>query len=453
MLQGSHFTYCGIPGHKFDPLVAFQPPSTLLLQTSTGIQFVQLHVDLPDDSAIAGSATATATVETTSPAQLPLALRAEAASPNQAASALEAQVEAVPEARLALPSEQHQAASSVTQHHADSLNPLWTAHTTDTCHQGNSRLRSSLNQDTSGSQGCCMSPTSSPQHLQPGLSQQQPSHKATLQDCNQQQQCCALSLHEQQQYCQPGSCHQQVSPYADKGTDQQQSHQCVEQLPCYRDKSEQHAAQMHHASVGEAVQADCTCAASQSSSAVHRHHSQEAGSAAAPQASRSVWSLSPSSAGNSASDALQQDEAVLSSSDAGSSPTGTWPPGRQPTRGRIDFTCRLPFSSRKLPVATTTLHSRGPRFFLEHFIACVLPCGTLEHYAVSDYSSQVVLQTTASNPSQPRATTKLGIVSDPVEAVIVIAAMLNARLPTTTDCPLPHQAVLITSVVQANTGT
>ena len=104
-------------------------------------------------------------------------------------------------------------------------------------------------------------------------------------------------------------------------------------------------------------------------------------------------------------------------------------------------------------MATATLHSRGPRFFLEHFIACVLPCGTLEHYAVSDYSSQVVLQTTASNPSQPRATTNLGIVSDAVEAVIVIAAMLNARLPTTTDCPLPHQAVLITSVVQANTGT
>lgn len=451
MLQGSNCTYCGLPGHKFDPLVAFQPPSTLLLHTSTGIQFVQLHVDLLGQSSTAASATATAAVEASSSARSRSAVHAGAASPSQAGLASPSQAEAMPSASTALPSEQHQAGSNVTQHHADGFIALQNAEVTEACPVANSTSCSSLEQDMSRAQEGCVSQPNSPQQPQPTACQQQLSHQATLQDCNQQQQSCVHSLLEQQHHCQPESCHQQSKLCADKATGQQQGQQSVDQLPCYYcDNSQQHAAQVCHASAGEAMQADCAQAAPQPGSVVDQHTAQDEVCAVDAQASRSVWSMSSSSSDSSAFDAMQQGDAVLSGSDAESNPFGTLPQDIQQTWVSTDFTCRLRPLSRKLPLAIVTLHSSGPCFSPEHFIVDVLPGGTLEHYAVSDYLLQVVLQSTASSLLQPSSMTNLGIMSDPVEAVIVIAAVLNARLPTST--PWPHKVAVITGIVPANAG-
>ena len=422
-LQGLDREYSGVPGHRFDPLLAFQPPSTLLLHSSKGLQFIHLQLELPQQPQRGAHAQARDPSESSLPAASPAASQSVLPSTSS-------------------PPSQPDPGPPAPQHYA----------------QNCSSVRSELSEESPKGDSSSDSDASRPQAGCQSLSPL--THLAT--SSNSQKQSPIMShVHRQQQPSVQSSMQQpqtQTSSRAESiGMGQEPAQQCELQAPGEEMSGlQQHAATQMQASAPEPRQCVPSDVSTHQADTLQHQPANLNGNAVSTtvrQRSGSVWSMSASSSEEyPASEATQAEGPPSSESDADSPMPQAHVQGLQMcTLGGSSFCCSLPPFGRRMTLATATMHGMGPCFQPEHFICDVLPDFWWTHYALADYALQVVLQTTSSTPQAVPTSEQQSNTNADAEAVIVIAAVLDLR-PSGSSAHPQRRVAIITATLQASSG-
>ena len=422
-LQGLDREYSGVPGHRFDPLLAFQPPSTLLLHSSKGLQFIDLQLELPQQPQHGAHAQATDASESGLPAASAAASHAILPSTSS-------------------PPSQPDPGPPAPQHYAQNCSSV-RSEISEESPKGDSSSDSDASRPQAGCQSLSplthLATSSIPQQQSPIMShihrQQQPSVQSSMQQPQTQNSSRAESI----------------------GMGQEPAQQCELQAPSEEMSGlQQHAATQMQASAPEPR--SCVPSDAPTHQADTSHHqapdvNNSPASATFRQRNGSVWSMSASSSEDyPASEATQVEGPPSSESDADSPMPQAHVQGMQMcTLGGSSFCCSIPPFGRRMTLATATMHGMGQCFQPEHFICDVLPEFWWTHYVLADYALQVVLQTTSRTPQAVPTSGQLSNTNTAAGAVVVIAAVLELR-PSGSSAHPQRRVAIITATLQASSG-
>lgn len=423
-LQGLDREYSGVPGHRFDPLLAFQPPSTLLLHSSKGLQFIDLQLELPQQPQRGAHAQATDASESSLPAASAAASHAILPSTSS-------------------PPSQPDPGPPAPQH----------------CAQNCSSVRSDISEESPKGDSSSDSDASRPQA---GCRSLSPLTRLATSSIPQQQSPIMPHINRQQQPSVQSSMQQQPQTQTTSGAEsiglgQEAAQQCELQAPSEGMSGlQQHAATQMQASAPEPRQCvPCDAPTHQADTSHHQAPDVNGSPASATfrHRSGSVWSMSASSSEEyPASDTTQPEGPTPSDSDADSPMPQAHVQGVQMcTLGGSSFCCSIPPFGRRMALATATMQGMGPCFQPEHFICDVLPEFWWMHYSLADYALQVVLQTTSSTPQAVPISGQLSNTNTAAGAVIVIAAVLELR-PSGSSAHPQRRVAIITATLQASSG-